>query len=296
MLAVYVFMTKLTMRSIATGLVSVAAIMVLTVGVSSQTVPFPPRDQAFDFRANHLEAKYRDGLRRQATSTFVDLEGEIVWTQEYLRYRVNGLTHTAAVDNVRGEIDRVTGFPGLLDFTVFALTSFPPRNESFSFRMELERIYRDRLRRQPVATFVDLEGALVWTQQYLLHRVNGCAHLEAVQNVLTEIDGRTPSACAGPQTTCTFEISSFGLSFSSSGGTGEFTVRTQAGCTWYVERTVSSEDFVRLGEQVRNGTQTVTYTVLPNTGPAANPNRRGQLTIRESPTNRGLFSHIVTQS
>ena len=289
-------MRKLWLRPAATALLSAATLVLVTVEVSSQIVPFPPRDQAFDFRANHLEAKYRDGLRRPATSTFVDVEGEIVWTQEYLRYRVNGLTHTAAVDAVRGEIDRVTGFPGLLDFEVFPLTSFPPRDESFAFRMELERIYRDRLRRNPVATFVDLEGALVWTQQYLLHRVNGCAHLEAVQNVLTEIDGRVPPACSSAPLACTFTISSFSRPFPATGGSGEFTVTTGAGCAWYVDRGVSAEDFVRVGQQLRNGTQTVTYTVDPNTGPAARPNRSGQLFIRESPTNRLLFSHIVNQS
>jgi hypothetical protein len=55
-------------------------------------VDFPPRNEPFDFRTQ-LEAKYRDQLKRTAVSTFVDIEGDIVWTQEYLRYRVNGCGH-----------------------------------------------------------------------------------------------------------------------------------------------------------------------------------------------------------
>jgi hypothetical protein len=277
---------------------ALSAILLLALGsVSARTqsgiIPFPPRDEAYDFRVNHLETKYRDGLRRSPVQTFVNVEGEIVWTQEYLRHRVNGASHTAAVDAVRGEIDRVSGFPGLLNYPSFALVAFPPRNESFSFRTELERIYRDRLGRGAVSTFVDNEGALVWTQQYLLHRVNGCGHLEAALKVLDEIDGRTVTACVAPPLPCTFAISSFAQTYPASGGSGSFTVTTQAGCTWYAERAVSSEDYVSLGEQIRNGTQTVTYTVRANTTGAA---RSGQVYVRESPTNRLLYSHTVNQS
>src|ERR1700730_2479841 len=50
----------------------------------TNAVSFPPRNETFLFRQD-LEAKYRDGLRRSSSQTFVDLEGDIVWTQEYLR-------------------------------------------------------------------------------------------------------------------------------------------------------------------------------------------------------------------
>ena len=49
---------------------------------------FPPRNEPILFRTN-LEAKYRDGLHREPTTSYVDIEGTIVWTQEYLRYRIN---------------------------------------------------------------------------------------------------------------------------------------------------------------------------------------------------------------
>jgi hypothetical protein len=62
-------------------------------------VNFPPRNEALDFR-NQLEAKYRDGLGRGLNPTAVDNEGDVVWTQEYLRYRVNACGHGDAVAKV----------------------------------------------------------------------------------------------------------------------------------------------------------------------------------------------------
>jgi hypothetical protein len=70
----------------------------------ARDVAFPPRDQPLDFRVR-LETKYRDQLQRPSTSSYVDLEGNIVWTQEYLRYRVNACDHTEAVDRVFLQID-----------------------------------------------------------------------------------------------------------------------------------------------------------------------------------------------
>ena len=62
-------------------------------------VLFPPRNESFVFR-NNLETKYATGLGRAAQGTFVDREGEIVWLQEYIRYRVNGCDHATAVTRV----------------------------------------------------------------------------------------------------------------------------------------------------------------------------------------------------
>jgi len=74
--------------------------------------------------------------------------------------------------------------------------AFPPRNESLDFRLALEAKYRDGLKRSPSATTVDNEGDVVWTQEYLRYRVNGCGHAVAVQNVFVEIDGgAAPAVC-----------------------------------------------------------------------------------------------------
>ena len=149
-------------------------------------VAFPPRSEPFDFR-QRLELKYRDGLRRAATSSFVDLEGGIVWTQEYLRYRVNGCAHSDATMRVLTQID--TGaIPPVCDS--LPVLAFPPRNEPADFRQQLEAKYRDGLRRTAVQTFVDTEGDIVWTQEYLRYRVSHCGHLEAVDRVFAQIDGR----------------------------------------------------------------------------------------------------------
>jgi len=163
-------------------------------GGGNVVVSFPPRDESLDFR-NQLEAKYRDGLRRGPTSTSVDVEGDVVWTSEYLRYRVYQCTHQQAVDRVAAQIDG-NAPPGVCGAAVAGSVQFPPRNEALDFRNQLEGKYRDGLRRGPTATAVDREGDVVWIQEYLRYRVNSCGHAAAVQSVLTQIDGRSaPPVC-----------------------------------------------------------------------------------------------------
>jgi len=66
-------------------------------------IVFPPRDQSLDFR-RQLEAKYQSMGRSQA-GTHVDQEGSVIWTQEYMRYRVNDCDHAATVQKVFQQID-----------------------------------------------------------------------------------------------------------------------------------------------------------------------------------------------
>jgi hypothetical protein len=79
----------------------------VTTGVCALTpagaIPFPPRNEGLVFM-NALNDKYRDGLRRGATSSFVDNEGAVVWVLEYFRYRLNGCTHGDAVTKVFQQI------------------------------------------------------------------------------------------------------------------------------------------------------------------------------------------------
>lgn len=153
------------------------------VGITA--INFPPRNEPYDFRVQ-LESKYRDGLKRNAVSSFVDIEGSIVWTQEYLRYRLNGCLHAEAVDKVLMQIDG----RGVQPVCGQETPGFPPRNQPFDFRLQLEAKYRDGLRRPSTSTFVDTEGDIVWTQEYLRYRVDGCGHFDAVQKVFLQIDGR----------------------------------------------------------------------------------------------------------
>ena len=158
-------------------------------GISSAfDVAFPGRDESFAFRQS-LEAKYRDALRRQPSSSYVDVEGDLVWTQEYLRYRVNACGHADATQRVLTQIDGAPA-PPVCGSAPSGAVAFPPRDESFVFRQELERKYRDGLRRSPSATYVDVEGSLVWTQEYLRYRVNACGHTASTQKVMDQIDGR----------------------------------------------------------------------------------------------------------
>ena len=75
---------------------------------------------------------------------------------------------------------------------------FPPRNEPFVFRQALEAKYRDGLGRTAQSSFVDIEGTIVWTQEYLRYRKNSCSHAEAVRRVFLQIDG------FGVQPVCSF--------------------------------------------------------------------------------------------
>jgi hypothetical protein len=157
-------------------------------GDASGVIAFPPRTEPYAFR-EELERKYRDGLRRSASSTCVDIEGDIVWTQEYLRYRVNQCDHAVAMDKVFYQIDG-NGIAPVCGNPPPGVVPFPPRNEPYAFRQELERKYRDGLRRPATSSYVDIEGAIVWTQEYLRYRVNRCGHADATQKVLDQIDGR----------------------------------------------------------------------------------------------------------
>jgi len=155
----------------------------------ANVIAFPPRNEPFAFR-EALESRYRDGLRRSPSSTYVDLEGDIVWTQEYLRYRVNQCDHATAVQKVLDQIDGRGIAPVCGNPTAGGAVPFPPRNEPYAFRQELEIKYRDGLRRSATSSYVDIEGAIVWTQEYLRYRVNRCGHAAATQKVLDQIDGK----------------------------------------------------------------------------------------------------------
>jgi hypothetical protein len=154
---------------------------------------FPPRNEAFDFRAQ-LEAKYRDSLRRPVAGSYADPEGAVVWTVEYLRYRLGQCTHDVAFDKVERQIVGRQfvgeGVPEACGSAPTGAIVFPPRNETYAFRLELERVYRDALRRPPSDTRVDPEGDVVWIQEYLRYRLTGCNHSDAVARSMLQIDGQ----------------------------------------------------------------------------------------------------------
>jgi hypothetical protein len=66
--------------------------------------------------------------------------------------------------------------------------------------IELNQTYRDILRRGTVSAFVDLEGWIVWIQEYLRYRANACSHTEASSRVFAQIAGGgvLPVCATGP--------------------------------------------------------------------------------------------------
>ncbi|MDP3717548.1 MAG: hypothetical protein Q8T13_07280 [Acidobacteriota bacterium] len=157
-------------------------------------VSFPPRTEALFFRTA-LEAKYRDGLRRSSVLTYVDQEGTVVWVQEYLRYRVNLCSHVDAITRVFQQIEGF-GVQPVCGSTNTA--TFPSRQQPLDFMVQLEAKYRDGLRRPSAPTFVDVEGNVIWVQEYFRYRVSGCDHSTSQQKVFDQIDGRGVAANCTP--------------------------------------------------------------------------------------------------
>jgi hypothetical protein len=154
--------------------------------VSGASLPFPPRNDTLNFRVQ-LEAKYRNDLRRPVLASYADPEGSVVWTQEFLRYRMSECRVDQAVGRIFAQIQGlgvqpVCGVAG-------PNPQFPPRNETFGFRVALEDVYRDGLGRLPTPTAVDPEGDVVWITEYIRYRLSGCSNAEAIFRVFRQIDG-----------------------------------------------------------------------------------------------------------
>jgi hypothetical protein len=221
-------------------------------------IAFPPRNEPFAFR-QELEAKYRDGLRRSPSSTYVDLEGDIVWTQEYLRYRVNQCDHATAVQKVLDQIDGRGIAPVCGNPPAGGQVAFPPRNEPYAFRQELEAKYRDGLRRGATSSYVDIEGAIVWTQEYLRYRVNRCGHEAAASKVLAQIDGR------GIAPTCWDALSGF-WDGTSTYFNAPFTMDIWMNGTNIVGRYVDRHDIGYLGGTYTGGSKVFILVNFGDTG------------------------------
>jgi len=157
------------------------------LGAYRLAVAFPPRDESFRF-GDDLNTHYGSVLGRGAVETFVDLEGWIVWIQEFLRYRVNGCSPDEAAFAVGVQIGGGPVLPVCGD-PPSGVVNFPPRDETFAFGLALDEVYDEVLEREPVTANVDLEGWGVWIQEYLRYRVNNCGHDEASGKVFTQIGG-----------------------------------------------------------------------------------------------------------
>jgi len=90
----------------------------------------------------------------------------------------------------------VIGVPGVCGTPASAsVIAFPPRNETYGFRLQLEDFYRTDLARAAVKTSVDTED-VVWIQEYLRYRLNGCTHAQSIDKVTQQIEGGgVPPVC-----------------------------------------------------------------------------------------------------
>ena len=257
-----------------------------TIGVAGpMDVKFPPRNETFEFR-NQLEAKYQTGLNRAPSSTRVDREGEVVWLQEYIRYRVNGCDHATAVQRVMTQIDG--GAPGGIcaenrDYVIL----FPPRNETMDFRLQLETKYQ-AMGRGLQQTSVDMEGAVIWTQEYLRYRTNECDHATATQKVFAQIDGGAVSATCVPN--CRYRVSPSGRDVDG-GQQSHFVdlVGEPGGCGWTASSDASWLTFSSDYTSGNNGVS-IPYAVAQN---VSGGSRTGRINVAWQ---GGSATHTVHQA
>jgi hypothetical protein len=150
---------------------------------------FPGRHDVHDFR-QQLERKYREGLGRSPVPSSVDVRSATTWIIEYLRYRLSGCDPREAQARVTTQIEGggVSPACGTLN-----RANVVPRDELMAYRTQLDAVLH-QWAGSGEPTAVDAEGEVVWTQEYVLHRLNGCAHAVAVERVFRQIDG----AAAGP--------------------------------------------------------------------------------------------------
>jgi hypothetical protein len=165
----------------------------------SGAIAFPARNEPVAFR-EALNTKYQ-GRGASLTSSYVNAEGSVVWIQEYLRYRVNACSHAEAMSRVFRQVANPMDITPVCGAEASGTINFPPRDESRAFRDELEVRYRDVLRSSTTSSFVNIEGDIVWIQEYLRYRVNDCSHEQAQTKVFQQIDGGgIQPVCTAPPT------------------------------------------------------------------------------------------------
>lgn len=225
-------------------------------GVSGpMDVLFPSRAESFLFRTE-LELKYAAGLGRSAIATTVDKEGEVVWMQEYIRYRANGCDHNTALTRVLAQIDGAAAAGICAAPPENSLIVFPPRTDVFEMRRVLELKYQ-QLGRGLTSSFLDQEGAGVWIPEYLRYRTNACDHPTSVAKVFTQIDGGpVPETCFVQ--TCSYALNPGGIDTGYSASSHSFEVRPNpGGCVWTA---VSDAPWLTIPAEFATGS---TYTVVP---------------------------------
>ena len=87
--------------------------------------------------------------------------------------------------------------------------------------------------------------------------------------------------------TCSYAVSTAGVTISKAGGGGSFSVTAGSGCAWSADTDYS---WIHISASVSAGNGTVSYTVEPNT---TRKNRTGTITIQENGVTKATFT--ITQ-
>ena len=248
-------------RPLAAGPTAPSAVVAGSPGGGTSgpaVVSFPARSDALDFR-RQLETKYST-MGRLPAETYVDMEGEVAWIEEYQRYRVNGCDHDTATRNVFAQVDGEAP-PQICSLLAFPETaSYPPRDHVVDFRRQLGAKYQSMGRR--AQSTVDGDGAAIWLSEYLRYRTSGCDHATASQKALAQVDGAPASETCLVE--CTYSVDS---PRSATAVGGDYRVemdRRSGSCNWLAQSEVS---WIVLRPPVTGGHRSpVSYAVLPNTG------------------------------
>jgi hypothetical protein len=167
-------------RSTATRLTT------MTTGVEpTGMIGFPARDDVRAFAAR-LETAFGGELRRPAETTFVELESVALWTQEYVRYRVQACAHAEAVQRTFLQMDGL-GIQPVCGAAAHVV--LPERDELFDFRAQLEAKFRDDFKTRASITHVGAAADAAWLQEYLRYRLGRCGHEEASARVVDQLTG-----------------------------------------------------------------------------------------------------------
>ncbi len=161
-----------------------------------QDVAFPPRNEPFDFRANALEVRYRDGLRRPA-----DFE----LRRHRRHHRLDAGVPALSRQSVRATRSRSTRSSRRSTVWASRMCVASRRQARRRSRRATSRSRSGSSSRSNIATvsgasrcqtFVDPEGDVIWTQEYMRYRVSSCSHADAIAKVMAQIDGAgVPADC-----------------------------------------------------------------------------------------------------
>ncbi len=237
--------------------------IVISPGLSGpMDVLFPARNETLDFR-RQLETRYQTTLQRTAAPTTVDLEGDAVWTQEYIRYRVNGCDHATSVARTLAQVTGGAAAAVCANVPEGGVVTFPPRSETVDFRRQLETVYQVAGRSSSSA--VDPDGSAIWIQEYLRYRTNACSQAVAVQSVFTQLDGNpAPATCYAPPA-CVYAIAPSGtqtLASTTTSSSVELQLKSGS-CTWTAS---SDSSWLTLGTTSGGDRTLIPFTMSVNRG------------------------------